>query len=229
MPGRVPQPLDGGPLCLLGSGDTRDVVGARGGRAGWGLEPPSTRQRGRVRGSQADGGGKRGFPSPFAGRGACARSRGANCPSWGAFPRGESGAGVPLAPLCCVCRAGMSSRGGWMSLSLCPHPAGPSLPSAPQFTGCEPQLGEETGLNLRHGLGVSWGSTGSLCSLSLPGAHVSPVGSNRAAWVAVPGAQPVPVGLGMLSASPPPLPPCLGLDHGGQAESLGEGKGEWVL
>ena len=95
---------------------------------------------------------------------------------------------------------------GWRSLPILQgHPP----PSTSQFTGCEPQLGEETGLNLEHGLGINWGFTGSFMFLIHPfWESASPWRGAIERWavqVAVPGAQPVPVGLGMVGCSVLPL------------------------
>lgn len=81
-----------------------------------------------------------------------------------------------FAPLSRICRAGVRLP-GWLEepVPRCPHPAEPSPPSTSQFTGCEPLLGEETGLNLGQGLGINWGFMGSFMFLI----HRPPSGSLR--------------------------------------------------
>lgn len=116
---------------------------------------------------------------------------------------------------------------GRRSLSLCPCPAEPSASSTSRFTGCEPRLGEETRLNLGHRLAINWGFVGVtyVPYSSLLGACVR---SNRALGCAGGCLWGSACAHGsrhgeMLGASPP-LPLCLGLDHGVRLRAWGEAK-----
>lgn len=82
--------------------------------------------------------------------------------------RGHGGWGPTCSPSR-VCRAGGACPSVRILQSCVP-------PSTSWFTGCELQLGEETGLNVGQGLGINWGFMGSFMFLfilsqspSLPG------------------------------------------------------------